>query len=144
MSSFVEISKLNANSVDPDQMPRSAASDLRLHRLPMSLLWDARHILIKPRPSVVFTTDRSKAVPLLQFIFVCASMVSYEAFVLSLFAPHLSFFWCLRKDVLRDCDFRRDLHICLMFAFLHRNPLFKRHLRTLKERLCSSFFRLLE
>ena len=39
----VEISELNANSVDPDQMPRSAASDLGLHCLPMSLLWDARH-----------------------------------------------------------------------------------------------------
>ena len=32
-----------ANSVDPDQMPHSAASDLGLHCLPMSLLWDARH-----------------------------------------------------------------------------------------------------
>ena len=33
---------LNANSVDPDQMPRSAASDLGLRYLPMSLLWEAR------------------------------------------------------------------------------------------------------
>ena len=32
---------LNANSVDPDQTPRSAASDLGLHCLPMSLLRDA-------------------------------------------------------------------------------------------------------
>ena len=32
----------NANSVDPDQMPHSAASDLGLHYLPMSLLWEAR------------------------------------------------------------------------------------------------------
>ena len=30
-----------ANSVDPDQTPRSAASDLGLHCLSMSLLWDA-------------------------------------------------------------------------------------------------------
>ena len=28
--------------MDPDQTPRSAASDLGLHCLPMSLLWDAR------------------------------------------------------------------------------------------------------
>ena len=42
ISCFVEISILNANSVDPDQMPHSAASDLGLHCLPMSLLWDAR------------------------------------------------------------------------------------------------------
>ena len=36
------IFELNANSVDPDQTPRSAASDLGLHGLPMSFLWDAR------------------------------------------------------------------------------------------------------
>ena len=42
ISCFVEISVLNGNSVDPDQTPRSAASDLDLHCLPMSLLWDAR------------------------------------------------------------------------------------------------------
>ena len=33
---------LNANSEDPDQTPRYAASDLGIHCLPMSLLWDAR------------------------------------------------------------------------------------------------------
>ena len=32
-----------ANSVSPDQTPRSTASDLGLHCLPMSFLWDARH-----------------------------------------------------------------------------------------------------
>ena len=36
------MSELNANSVEPDQTPRSAASDLVLHCLSMSLLWDAR------------------------------------------------------------------------------------------------------
>ena len=40
---FVEMSELIANSVHPDQMPRSEASDLGLHCLPMLLLWDARH-----------------------------------------------------------------------------------------------------
>ena len=33
----------HAISVDPDQTPRSAASDLGLHCLQMSLMWDARH-----------------------------------------------------------------------------------------------------
>ena len=47
LSHFVEISELNANCVDPDQTPRSAASDQGLHRLPMSLLWDARHNWVK-------------------------------------------------------------------------------------------------
>ena len=35
---FIEILVFNANSVDPDQTPRSAASDLGLHCLQMSLL----------------------------------------------------------------------------------------------------------
>ena len=34
-----------ANSVDPDQTPRSAASDLDLHCLLVSLLWDAIGII---------------------------------------------------------------------------------------------------
>ena len=33
----------NSKSVDPDQTPHYAASDMGLHCLPMSLLWDARH-----------------------------------------------------------------------------------------------------
>ena len=39
---FTEIHVLNANSADPDQTPRSVASDQSLHCLPMSLLWGAR------------------------------------------------------------------------------------------------------
>ena len=39
---FIEIPVFNANSVNPDQMPRSAASDLGLLCLLMSLVWDAR------------------------------------------------------------------------------------------------------
>ena len=38
LKSFIEIPVFNANCVDPDQMPHSAASDLDLHCLPMSLL----------------------------------------------------------------------------------------------------------
>ena len=37
---------LLANSVDPDQMPRFAASELGLHCLPMSQKWDARLIWV--------------------------------------------------------------------------------------------------
>ena len=36
-----DVSVFNANSVDPDQTPRSVASDLGLNCLPMSLLWDS-------------------------------------------------------------------------------------------------------
>ena len=35
-----------ANSEDPDQTPRSGASDLGLHCLPMSHKWDARLIWV--------------------------------------------------------------------------------------------------
>ena len=35
--------------------------------------------------------------------FLCASVVSYVVFVLSLFVPHLSFLWCHGRAVLRDC-----------------------------------------
>ena len=42
LSCFEETIELNANSVYSDQMPRSAASDLGLHCLSMSHLWDAR------------------------------------------------------------------------------------------------------
>ena len=38
---------INAISVDPDQTPRSALSDLGLHCLPMSNLLDARHKWVK-------------------------------------------------------------------------------------------------
>ena len=42
--SFIkEIPAYYANSVGPDQTTHSVASDLGLHCLLMSLLWDARH-----------------------------------------------------------------------------------------------------
>ena len=46
LSCFIEISELNANSVDPDQTPHSAASDLGLHCFPVSLSWDSRRIWV--------------------------------------------------------------------------------------------------
>ena len=44
---LVEISEFIANSVDPDQTLHTVASDLGLHCLPMSLLWDAWHKWVK-------------------------------------------------------------------------------------------------
>ena len=49
---FIEIAISSANSVDPDQTPRSAASDLGLHCLSMSHLLDAEHKLVKYRINV--------------------------------------------------------------------------------------------
>ena len=40
---LLKLSNVIPNSVDPDQTLLSVASDLGLHCLPMSLLWDARH-----------------------------------------------------------------------------------------------------
>ena len=51
---------------------------------------------IKLLPSQVVILYRS-------FFFVCTSVVSYVAFLLSLFVHHISFFWCLGRTVLRDC-----------------------------------------
>ena len=50
-----EIPDLNANNVDPDQTPRSAASDQVLHCLPMSLLW---HILVNMMEHMVSQSQR--------------------------------------------------------------------------------------
>ena len=44
---YIEIPVFNANSLDPNQTPRSAASDLGLHCLPMSLLSDTRYKWVK-------------------------------------------------------------------------------------------------
>ena len=44
---LIEIPLFTANSVDPDQTPHSAASDLGLHCLPISLLWDGRYKRVK-------------------------------------------------------------------------------------------------
>ena len=45
-SKIVKNSELNAKSVNPDQTPRSVASDLGLYCLPVSLVWDARTIVL--------------------------------------------------------------------------------------------------
>ena len=44
---YFEYLFLLAITEDPDQTPRSAASDLSLHCLPMSQKWDARLIWVK-------------------------------------------------------------------------------------------------
>ena len=47
------MTKLFANSGDPDQMPRSAASDLGLHCLPITLLWVSRLQWVKTHQQLV-------------------------------------------------------------------------------------------
>ena len=41
-SIFEGYGAFNANSVDPDETPQNTASDLDLHCLSVSLVWDAR------------------------------------------------------------------------------------------------------
>ena len=66
--------------------------------VPCHALHAPQHAAASPfGPLGSFLTDRSKVVPLFQF-FVCASVVSYVAFMWSIFVPHLSFFWCLERS----------------------------------------------
>ena len=44
-------------------------------------------------PHYSFPTDHSKAVPLMQFLFVCA--IQGFIYILSVFVPHLCLSWCL-------------------------------------------------
>ena len=64
-----------------------------------------------PGPSS-FPTVRSKAFPLLQFFFRCASVVFNVAFVLFIFVTHLSFIRFPGRAVLRNCG------IYLYFFFM--------------------------
>ena len=81
-----------------------------------------------------FPNDRSKAVPLLQFV-VCVSVVSYVTFVLSLFVPHLSFIWCFERAVLRERGISGYLQLYSFGLFGHflilRSPF-----SVASERLC--------
>ena len=53
---FIEILIFNANSVDPDQMPHSVASDLGLNCLLMPFFVDIRHKWVKPTSVKKFQT----------------------------------------------------------------------------------------
>ena len=57
---FCRNSELNANSADPDQTPRSAASDLGLCCLPVSLLWDARHKWVNHETNIIWCSQKKK------------------------------------------------------------------------------------
>ena len=54
---FIAIPVFIANSEDPDQTLHSAASDLGLNCLPISLLWDARHKWDKIRYNLCLQSD---------------------------------------------------------------------------------------
>ena len=71
-----------------------------------------------------FTTDCSMAAPLLQFLSVCASVISYVAFFflfcfLSLFFPHRFFAWCLGRVVPRDCGISWVSSLIVLFVYLY-------------------------
>ena len=63
LSFIIEIPELNANCVDSDQMPHSVASDvasdLGVHCLPLTFLWDARLKWVKGNG---YTTKRDHSV----------------------------------------------------------------------------------
>ena len=90
-------------------------------------------------PTSSFPTYRSKAVPLLQFIFVCASVVSYVAFVLSLLVPYLPFFCCFGRPVLRDCRISLVFSLIFLYAGKQRGS-HKSFFRFQKRRKVFQFF----
>ena len=73
-----------------------------------------------PSPKIMFSTVRSRAVPLLQVFLVRSSVASYVVMYVFFFfffffffvvvvvfvsvVRHLSFIWCLGNAVLHDCD----------------------------------------
>ena len=66
-------------------MCKRTDKELKLHQssLPQRLsVWFKPHTRPLPLIPSRFSTDRSKAVPFLQFFFVCASVTSYVAYVL--------------------------------------------------------------
>ena len=52
---FIEIYVVYANSEGPGQTPHSAASDLGLHCLPISLLWGVRHKLVNSGVVLIYS-----------------------------------------------------------------------------------------
>ena len=68
LSHFLEIHVCSAKSVDPDQMPHSVASDLGLHCLQMSILWDARHKWVKKAVFVSETFLSQKIISICVYI----------------------------------------------------------------------------
>ena len=55
------MSELNAKSVDPDQTPQNAASDLGLHCLQMSRFWGARLKWVKDNAFLIIPLIRDSA-----------------------------------------------------------------------------------
>ena len=73
---FIEICLFNANSVDPYQTPRVAASDLALHHLSMSLLWDARLKRVKETLNIFLFFNAVICAAAPSKLFVCKDVVS--------------------------------------------------------------------
>ena len=62
-------------------------------------------------PAVVLLTVPIRFICGRSSLFVLRWFISYVALILSLFVFHLSFFWCLGKDVLLIVAFPRYLHL---------------------------------
>ena len=70
---------LLANSENPDQTPRSAASDLGLHCLPMSQKWDARLIWVLNSKIIYnFSWSCTKVSNYSEFVFITTALSNYK------------------------------------------------------------------
>ena len=84
------ISVSNASSIDPDQTPHSASSDLGLHYLRISLfLLNARHKCVKhPTPPVVFLLAVKR-----RFLCCSSSLFCIDSFILDICFALVVSYW---------------------------------------------------
>ena len=79
---------------------------------------------------------------MLQFFFVYASVVSYVAFVLSLFVPHPSFYWCHGRVALRDCGISLVPSLIFLYNFVSLVQfLYYWHLFSIRHYTVPSFYK---
>ena len=100
--------------MDPDQTPRSAASDLGLHCLPVSLLLDARHKLVKENGYTFCIYNISKMVLPLLIMDLDPSEANAQA-DLRLRWAHMQFCWfcCALTHLVDD---RKDIPLFRKFS----------------------------
>ena len=114
---FIEKPVFTANCVDPDQTPHSAAFDLGLHCLHVSLLLDARHKLVKENGYTFCIYNISKMVlPLLIHVMDLDPSEANTQADLRLRWAHMQFCWfcCALTHFVDD---RKDIRKFSSFAF---------------------------
>ena len=106
---------VNANSVDPDQTPHSATSDLGLHCLPKSHLWEATLNGLKPDISLTSVQFRRTDVSKL-------SIVSVNLIIDTRIYNSYTFWHCPLKQMDTCFVFCKDSYIAYEKGTLGERP----------------------